>query len=276
LIPPAIDGINYPRLLEWVLAMLPNVEKELGPHFETYVRRSLMQTTADSSLKSLALIAPKGIHFEINGQKEQIDFAFALGEKLFICELKSSLFPAEPLEHLNYRKKLDVAAEQAQRKAAFVNAHLQPFLTQSGLQLPSQTSVKVIPMIISSSSLFCGWEWNGVAVCDEWILTRFFDPGRLQLLAIQNAEGDFTPTQVYKFYNSAGESVSVVEDYFKHAPQVKVFEPFAFAREHPLPRFDSADSVKFTIDFVVELPTEALKKKALSLTHSDTTGAEKA
>jgi hypothetical protein len=164
----------------------------------------------------------------------------------------------------NYRQKLDIAAEQAKRKTAFVNAHLQSFLAQLGMGLPSQAPVKAIPMIISSSSLFCGWEWNGVAVCDEWILARFFDPGQLQLLAIQNTEGEFTPTHVHKFYNSPGEAVGVVENYFKHAPQVKIFEPFAFIREHPLPRFDDGDSVKFTIDFVVELPTEALKKKLLS------------
>ena len=56
-----------------------------------------------------------------------------IGNQLFICELKANRFSCEPLQHQNYRLKLDEATEQVIRKVNFVRGNLDLFLAEAGI-----------------------------------------------------------------------------------------------------------------------------------------------
>ena len=261
LIAPAAHGIQFARLVDWVLAQLPDLQSELGPLFEEFLRHKLTQAVSESSLRGVTSVLKKGIRFRVAHTEEQIDLAFVLGHKLFVCELKASLFPTEPLQHYDYRADLDHAATQASRKAEFVRENVAAFASQSGLRLFGSESEVVSPLIVSSSPLFAGWSWNGIPVCDRWILCRFFDAGELGMMGYQNDDGELVPTATRKFYSSIEEAVRVVDQYFMHAPQVQIFEQFTNAKLHLLPAFSRDEVPKFVEIWQVALPHEMLRQQ---------------
>src|SRR5205823_2167 len=87
LVAPAVHGIQFARLTDWLLAKLPNVQSELGPLFEEFVRQELTRSISESALQGVASVLKTGIRFRVGATEEQIDLAFALGNKVFVCEL---------------------------------------------------------------------------------------------------------------------------------------------------------------------------------------------
>jgi hypothetical protein len=191
---------------------------------------------------------------------EEIDLAFLVGNKLFICELKSTQYPTEPLEHLTYRNRLTEASEQARRKATFVAANLNDSLSQLGITIrDASAKIEVHPLIITSSPLFAGWSWNGIAVSDYLIVYRYFVEGKLDLLGYHDENGDLKHSMSETFYKSSDEAERSVVGYFAHAPQVKLFEAFLKPSQHPLPAFSKAEKLKLIRNFAVQLPHETLR-----------------
>ena len=259
---PAVQGVHFARLLDWLLARDTAVEQELGPLFEKLVHSKLKREFSESPIRGLLKISiASGIKVRIGDVEDEIDLAFAVGHKVFICELKSTQFPTEPLEHLNYRKRLDEAADQASRKAEFVAANPHSALAQLGLNyVKDSLSVEIHPLIVSSSPLFAGWTWNNVAVCDSFILGRFFVEGKLELLGFQDDIGIFIPTQTETFYKSPAEAEASIVGYFEHAPQVRLFEKFIKTLEYPLPVFSETEKTKLVQTFAVQPPHDTLRK----------------
>jgi hypothetical protein len=259
LVVPAVAGVNYSRLIDRLLSMAPDLEAELGPVFERFIHAQLASAFADSRIRSVLKISSgPGIRLIVGQKFEEVDLAFLVGDKLFICELKSAPFPTEPLEHLHYRQKIEEAIDQAKRKSDFV-AHNRAIVSQLGFQADPKL-LRIYPLVVTSSALLAGWIWNGVAVCDWPILRVFFEEGKLDMLASQNANGDLVPTRSFKFYDTALDAVNEVDGYLTNAPSVRVFEPFVRLKSFPLPTFKEDEKPPVLRTFVVELPHEALRK----------------
>ena len=258
---PALDGVNFARLFDWLLARDHEVEQKLGKLFENYIHSRLKDAFLESPIRNiLAISKDSSIVVRIEGVMEEIDLAFLVGNKLFICELKSTQYPTEPLEHLTYRNRLTEASEQARRKAAFVASNLKESLLQLGIIIKNSPSkIEVHPLVITSSPLFAGWSWNGIAVSDYLIVYRFFVEGKLELLGYHNEEGELVHTMTETFYKSSDEAERSVVGYFTHAPQVKLLEAFLKTSEHPLPAFSKEEKPKLIRSFAVQLPHETLR-----------------
>lgn len=255
---PAVDGINYARLFDWLLARDHEVEQELGTLFEKFIHTQLRNVFQKSPIHNILAIAKApSIVVRIGNVFEEIDLAFLVGNKLFICELKSTQYPTEPLEHLTYRNRLNEASEQARRKAAFVVANLNDSLSQLGITI--RDAIEVHPLIITSSPLFAGWSWNGVAVSDYLIIYRYFVEGKLDLLGYHDENGGLKHSMSETFYKSSDEAERSVVGYFAHAPQVKLFEAFLKSSQHPLPAFNKTEKPKLIRNYAVQLPHDTLR-----------------
>jgi hypothetical protein len=166
----------------------------------------------------------KSLKFTVQIAFEEIDLAFAIGNRIFIGECKASLYPAEPIEVHNYHKKLaEDAVSQALRKAEFVYAHLDEFVAAVGFELDSKV-IEVFPLIVSNGNLYCGYPILNVPVVDISILALYFEKGMLEHLVIKGDNGELVPTRVERFYTSRLEALNNFADYLLHPPQVKLFE----------------------------------------------------
>jgi len=261
LVTPAVEGVNFARLLDWLLRSTQEADAQIGPRFERYIHRELLDVAPKSKLASMMCVSPKPkINFHTADADEEIDLAFMLGNKLFICELKSNRFPCEPLEHLNYRLKLDEATKQASRKADLVRSNLESFFAQADFpQRYPWNKIAVHPLVISASQLFSGWEWKGVPVCDWFILRRFLVEGELELLAQSTETGMLEAGFVRKFYTSSEEAVETVFQYFCHAPQVHILEPFVKTVDRPLTKINITDTPTVLVNVSVQLPHDNLR-----------------
>ncbi len=258
---PAVDGINYARLFDWLLARDHEVEQELGMLFENFIHSRFKEFFLKSPIRNiLAISKAPSIEVRIGKNMEEIDLAFLVGNKLFVCELKSTQYPTEPLEHLTYRNRLNEASGQASRKAVFVAANLNDSLSQLGITIKDASAkIEVHPLIITSSPLFAGWSWNGIAVSDYLIVYRYFVEVKLDLLGYHDENGDLKHSMSETFYKSSDEAERSVVGYFAHAPQVRLFEAFLKPLQHPLPAFSKEEKPKLIRNFAVQLPHETLR-----------------
>jgi hypothetical protein len=257
----ALDGVNYARLIDWILARCPKLELSLGKQFEERVYVDWTEAIESSRLRKVSSLCTKpSLVFTVGATTEEIDNAFAVGSYLFVCELKSAAFAVEPLEHSHYKAKLDAAAQQAKRKATFVAAHWEAFLDQSGIKLIGNgVRPDIHPLIVTSAPLFAGITWDGVPVVDSFIVERFFI-GYLDHLAYENDQGHFVPTVRQVFYGSIASAVRNSVDYFKNPPQLRNLEGYVVRRDTNLPICRENDAPRIIQAYEVELPMTELRQ----------------
>jgi hypothetical protein len=257
----ALDGVNYARLIDWILARCPKLEVSLGKHFEDRVHTDWVHAFESSRLRKISALCRKpSLMFTVAGSNEEIDNAFAVGPHLFICELKSAAFAVDPLELSRYKAKLDAAAEQAKRKATFVAGHWQAFLDQANMTLiGNRVQPQVQPLIVTSAPLFAGTTWNGVPVVDSLIVERFFI-GHLDRLAYQADDGRIVPTVRQIFYDSIASAVRNAVNYFINPPQLRNLEECVVRRDTNLPVCRESDVPRIIQAYEVELPKTELRE----------------
>jgi hypothetical protein len=84
--------------------------------------------------------------------------------------------------------------------------------------------------------------------------------GNLGFLGQSAESGELQPALTWKFYDSPEESEKAVFQYFCHAPQVQMFEPFVENEEFPLPIFEFGETPKVFVISSVRLPHDALRE----------------
>lgn len=255
---PAVNGIHYFRLVDHLLKEIPNAESKIGRFFEEYVRGRLANAAELYRFAPDLRVYSRKLEFRIQAEFEEIDLAFALGNRIFVGECKASLYPAEPLEVHNYVSKLtQEAVPQAERKAAFVRAHLPEFLTSVDFPIDPKAA-EVFSLVVTNGNLYSGYPISEVPITDVLILTRYFESGTLELLVRTADSGERLATEVEHFYTSRSEALGNFQRYLLFPPQVRVFERAVALEERPLPRAAGAKQAAFR-EFVVRPDYESLK-----------------
>ncbi len=65
---------------------------------------------------------------------------------------------------------------------------------------------------------------------------------------------------VRKFYTSSEEAVETVFQYFCHAPQVHILEPFVKTVDRPLTKINITDTATVLVNVSVQLPHDNLRE----------------
>ena len=131
-----VGALAVPNLLRSIEEWLRVGGLDLGSRgslFETYVRNSL----AHSNMLTDAYVHPHALQTEVG----DIDMCIQIGRTVITAELKCSLFPASSLEQHKYESTLSEAADQARRKASFVEVNTERILRQMGRSV-SERGVK--------------------------------------------------------------------------------------------------------------------------------------
>jgi len=157
--------------IEKVAARLGLEVTKKGPAFEKYCAHRISHAANKNNFldfemsKGGAKFRPFG-----NGLYEEIDCSFFADGILFVCEIKCLNRPTETVLYNNHRGKVDEAAEQAKRKALFVEANIEKFCAIYHPLRAYSTVKSVQPLVLLNNAIWAGQPINGIPVVDLPIL----------------------------------------------------------------------------------------------------------
>jgi len=260
---PAIDGVNFNRLIDELLKEIPDSEKAVGALFERHVRDELARSVESFPYGDRFKLCSDSLKFGVSKREsEEIDLAFVLGAKLFIGEAKSTIYSAEPIEKFNCLRRLEEGAMQAVRKANFVKKYMVEFLSTTGFdKRVSGGRIDVYPLVITNGKLFSGYEMNGVPVVELFSLTRFFSNNYIERNAYFEENGCLTPSEKLYLYQTEQQAIERIDSYLKSPPQISVYDSFLRLDDNEF-RIPLVSGKPIRIrEYRVHLPFSDLKEK---------------
>lgn len=177
-LPILMSGSPTRRIERWLAASGRAEALSSGPRglaYEAYVRATVGTALTENKLFSDVAWTKNAIARK--GDGEEIDAVFRVGRTVLVCEVKCLLVPTESVERYYHIKKLEAAAEQALRKAAWLQAHPQILMTAIG-PLPSEpTDLIFIPLVVLNHGVGLGLEIDGCLVTDLHFLELYLSGG---------------------------------------------------------------------------------------------------
>ncbi|WP_155625024.1 hypothetical protein [Burkholderia vietnamiensis] len=219
----AIISPNLRRLVD-IWMRLGGIDLEVrGPAFEQHLRDVLQAGIANSPvLRASAISIPRSYTFSPSvGRSEEIDLIFSVGSTIFIGEVKCILEPTETKGLFNHRRTVLGAAEQVLRKARCIESNREEFIkdvNRFGIKLPKDFGV--FPLIVVSTSTHVGVSANGVAVIDEYILSKFLE-GQLEHAAVGGRHLAIQRRIKDIFYTDVADAEAKAPLYFSSPPQLQ-------------------------------------------------------
>jgi hypothetical protein len=225
---PALDGVNFTRLVDHLVNTIDDLEQEAGTLFETHVRSELIESASDFRFKHRLGIVNSAFTFSVDSKFEEIDLIYALGNNIFIGEDKAIGFPSSSLQVFQYTNRIRMEAiPQAQRKAEFVRNHLRAFLKATGLEeTVDEGAANVHSVVVTNGVFLSGFEIDGVPVTDLLILTKYFREGYLAKFGYRDERGKLVAARKDVFYDNEQQAIDNHVPYLRNPPQVAVFEPY--------------------------------------------------
>lgn len=154
--------------------------------------------------------------------REEIDLVVRLGATIIVGEIKCFLKPTEPNERHDYLRKLEEAAEQARRKAAWLNANLDT-IADIVADTPL-ADIRLLPLVIVNQSNGTSWSFDGCTVTDASWFELFLSSGEYHSAAALTLDGSalpvFTVGQLYTDVASAEQALPAI---FKDHPGLRQF-----------------------------------------------------
>jgi len=243
---PALLGIQYARLLHYICSLIPDFESQMLKRFEISTRKDLIQAVAESILSNDCFVYNRSLKF----CGEEIDLVFSVDNKFFVCELKATLFSAEPMEQFRERENLrQKALTQVNRKLATVKANRENFIdTINHPRIKDGDAFTVHPIIITNNQYLSGFAFNDVPVIDDLILTRYFDKGYTAHGRPNSETGELEPVDPKYFYKTREEGISNFLTYISNPPQVSTIYDLVKMKVRPI----VADRSIFICDYHIE------------------------
>jgi hypothetical protein len=169
---------------------------------------------------------------------EEIDLVFRLGSTIVVGEIKCFLGPGDPIDRYNYLRKLEDAAGQARRKAAWLSEHRDVI---ADILPPDQPNLilRFLPIVIVNQSNGSGWSFEGCPVTDAHWLEVFLSSGTYSTGAAIAFDGQtdatFTSSTLYR---SAAEAEAAMPEVFERHPGIAAFANALDWSENGIPLAD--------------------------------------
>lgn len=191
-----------------------------GLRFERAVRASAAGALAENAIlrpvSSKVAAVPKG------KDREEIDLLVRIGRTLVVAEIKCLLGPSDPIDRYDYLRKLQDAAEQARRKAAWLADH--PDATAEFLSEPKTPDLRHLPLVIVNQSNGAGWSFDGCSVIDAHLFNLFLSGGEYHSSAAFPLDGQADASfKRSVLYTSAEEAEAAMPSVFIEHPGLTLF-----------------------------------------------------
>lgn len=156
----------------WLRIGQAPLDKRGGP-YEEFFRTELQKSSIGFNIK----VHQTSIKFRVKKQSEQIDCAFLFGNKLFLCEVKCSLFPTVSSERYYYDKMITDAVSQIERKQKFVQANIDQFISS---YFSEEKISSIRTLVITNQYEHSGTKINNTIIIDDSALIFYFQNNKLQ------------------------------------------------------------------------------------------------
>lgn len=200
---------------------------ERGVVFEKYVFNRIMSEKHDYAIAGSA-----SKYYGSKEDGEEIDLIVILKNLVILGEAKCIHYSMEPQDYYNALDRLTHGAEQANKKAVFVEKHPELFD-----DLGDVRGKKVLPIVVTNYPTFVGFERNGVYIIDSLSLISYLNVGCITMREMSWTDNPIK--QARFFYHNEDEYSSNFEAYLQHNPVKEMYMTKVVVEDIPLlPQID--------------------------------------
>lgn len=143
-----------------------------GDRYEESYRAELCAAVANNRVFTTAKCAADGVP-KSPTFPEQVDLLFTLGDLAVVGELKFFLTPSDPHEQERYFRKLEEAAEQADRKTKALTNNRQALAQALGIDTSLAERLELMPIVVTNQGFAFSMAIDGVRIVDAGFLKRY-------------------------------------------------------------------------------------------------------
>lgn len=148
--------------------------------------------------------------------EEEIDLLLTFGDVVIVGELKSIFVTDSEISLYRTREIIDHAAQQATRKAKFVNDNISDVFKTLQWNFVEQRNYRILPLVVVSSGICVGYASNSVPVCDMRIISKYFSDHIVPLISIDKDEH----IAWFELYTDIGSAAEKINTYLRSPPQL--------------------------------------------------------
>ena len=223
---PIINSVSF-NIIDTLLDRGGYDLDERGVVFEQYVFNRIMSEKHDYAIAGSA-----SKYYGSKEDGEEIDLIVILKNLVILGEAKCIHYSMEPQDYYNALDRLTHGAEQANKKAVFVEKHPELFD-----ELGDVRGKKVLPIVVTNYPTFVGFERNGVYVIDSLSLISYLNVGCITMREMSWTDNPIK--QARFFYHNEDEYSSNFEAYLQHNPVKEMYMTKVVVEDIPLlPQID--------------------------------------
>lgn len=205
----------FRRIVEKMVKKMCPDESIKGHAYERFVAQKLRSVIDDNEFARDEVKIFHSIPIKANGKREEIDLIIISHKFVFICELKCVSTPEVSREWYSSSERMKEAALQANRKCEFVRRYAPE--VSAILKIDWRFSPEsVYPLVVHSSRIHSGQDFESVPVVDDLILERYFQESTLPLLS----DPDGNSVVWFKLWSSRKELLQRFKYYLDNPPQL--------------------------------------------------------
>lgn len=242
------------RNIDCWMAKIDPKDARRGKLFEKDLVRVLEECRNGNPVMKEHLRYTAAIEPNYYGHGEEIDLTFSFGNLLMVVEARSRKTSITPLDYDNElfdSNGLMHKTQQAIRKAAFVNNHLEHFCQDYYPHLSGTKGIEVVPLVIINGQFHAGFPLNNVSIIDPALLFHFLRDRELRFMAA-------APYERHQYgiplWQSLEEAQTRFREYLSCPTLIKVYDSMcreSVKRSNNLGQdFDEVVSITFEIGFV--------------------------
>ena len=209
---------NLQRCTEKWLSLSGLQIDQKGHFFEKTVQSQVKESLEKNTMLSDFSVATQG-NFSFEGETEEIDLLFRVGELIVVGELKCIITTDGPSSYGHTLQKMEHASRQAQRKAQFVNDNLEALFAQLNWNFLTDSNYQVQPIVINSNQICIGFPLFGVPITDSRILTNYLSKPQISLFKeLDSSSKEIANVSLYETPKEAEANFSF---YLNNPPPLK-------------------------------------------------------
>lgn len=223
---PIINCVPY-NVIDTLLERGGYSLDERGKVFEKYIHKRIMNEKHDYSVNCAT-----SRHYGTDDDGEEIDLIVVLRDLVILCEAKCIHYSMDPQDYHNAWTRLTDGAEQAKKKASFVENHLELFE-----ELGNIRGKRVLPIVVTNYPTFIGFEHDGVYVTDSFSFISYLNAGYMTMRELSMTDNPIR--HIRQFYHNEAEYSANFEKYIQKNPVKEMYLSKVLVEDIPLlPQID--------------------------------------
>jgi len=223
---PIINCVPY-NVIDTLLERGGYSLDERGKVFEKYIHQRIMGEKHEYNINCAA-----SRHYGNDNDGEEIDLIVVLRDLVILGEAKCIHCSMDPQDYHNAWTRLADGAEQAKKKATFVESHPELFE-----ELGDIRGKRVLPIVVTNYPTFVGFEHDGVYVIDSFSFISYLNAGYMTMRELSMTDNPIR--QIHQFYHNEAEYSANFEKYIQKNPVKEMYMSKVVVEDIPLlPQID--------------------------------------